>query len=266
MTQLLNISELSINIADKTLLSNISFQLPQGDYLCILGPNGAGKSTLLKALMGITAISSGEIKLNQQSLSQLSQKERARQVSYVPQAHGHQLNFTVIDFIKMARYAYHSAFSEWSQNDQHAFEHAISVTETEVFLYRQMSTLSGGETQRVMIAAALCQQSPLLLLDEPTSFLDPHHQVEVHHLIQDLNQQHGISIIEVSHDFNHAAQHSKHILALKQGERLWYGESAELLQDSHLHALYDQTFVFTTHPQTGAIVALPSERQGAALQ
>lgn len=261
MTHLLNVSDLSVNIADKTLLSTISFELPQGDYLCILGPNGAGKSTLLKAVIGIVETSSGEIKLNQIPLAQLSQKELARQVSYVPQAHGRQLNFTVIDFIKMARYAYHSAFSDWSLNDQHALEHSISITDTEGFIYRQMSTLSGGEVQRVMIAAALCQQSPLLLLDEPTSFLDPHHQVEVHQLIQDLNQQHGISIIEVSHDLNHAAQHSKHILALKKGEMLWYGESSELLQDAHLHALYDQKFVFTTHPQTGAVVALPSERQ-----
>jgi len=266
MTHLLNVTDLSVNIADKTLLSNISFQLTQGDYLCILGPNGAGKSTLLKTLMGIVETSSGKIKLNQHSLSQLSQKDLARQVSYVPQAHGHQLNFTVIDFIKMARYAYHSAFSDWSLNDQHALDHSISITDTEGFLYRQMSTLSGGETQRVMIAAALCQQSPLLLLDEPTSFLDPRHQVEVHQLIQELNQQHGISIIEVSHDLNHAAQHSKHILALKQGEVLWYGESSELLQDSHLHALYDQEFVFTTHPQTGAVVALPSERQAGEQQ
>lgn len=259
MTILLDVRELSVSVANKTLLSSISFQLEQGDYLCILGPNGAGKSTLLKALMGIIPTKEGVINLNQQSLSELSQKELARQVSYVPQAHGQQLNFSVIDFIKMARYAYHSAFSDWSSDDQQALEHAASVTNTTNFLQRQMGTLSGGEAQRVMIAAALCQQTPLLLLDEPTSFLDPHHQVEVHQLIQNLNQQHNISIIEVSHDLNHAAQHSKHILALKQGTNLWHGSSSELLETSRLQALYEQQFVFTTHPQTGAIVALPSE-------
>jgi len=259
MTILLDVRKLSVSIASKPLLSSISFQLEQGDYLCILGPNGAGKSTLLKALMGIIQTKEGVINLNQQSLSELSQKELARQVSYVPQAHGQQLNFNVIDFIKMARYAYHSAFSDWSSDDQQALEHAASVTNTEDFLHRQMETLSGGEAQRVMIAAALCQQTPLLLLDEPTSFLDPHHQVEVHQLIQNLNQQHNISIIEVSHDLNHAAQHSKHILALKQGKNIWHGPSSELLETSRLQALYEQQFVFTTHPQTGAVVALPSE-------
>ncbi len=259
MTPLLDVRDLSVKVADKLLLSSLNFQVHQGDYLCILGPNGAGKSTLLKVLMGIINSSSGEVRLNQHSLSLLSQKERARQISYVPQAHGHQLDFSVTDFIKMGRYAHHSAFSDWSADDQYALEHALTITNTQDFLHRQMNTLSGGETQRVMIAAAICQQAPLLLLDEPTSFLDPHHQVEVHQLIQTLNKEHGMSIIEVSHDLNHAAQHSQHILALKQGKSLWHGHSQDLLQNKHLHALYDQQFVFTTHPQTGATIALASE-------
>jgi len=261
MTLLLDVDNLSVTVANKDLLSSISFQLKKGDYLCVLGPNGAGKSTLLKALMGIIKSTEGVISLNKQSLSDLSQKQLARQISYVPQVQSQPLNFSVIDFIKMARYAYHSAFSDWSADDQQALEHAIHITSTDLFLHRQMNTLSGGEAQRVMIAAALCQQTPLLLLDEPTSFLDPHHQVEVHQLIQNLNQQHNISIIEVSHDLNHAAQHSQHILALKQGHHLWYGASSDLLQTERLQALYQQQFVFTSHPQTGAVVALPSENK-----
>lgn len=259
MTALLTVEDLSVTMANKTLLSNISFQLKQGDYLCILGANGAGKSTLLKALIGIIASQESSLTLNQQPLENLSQKERARQISYVPQAYGHPLNFSVKHFIKMARYAHHTAFSDWSAEDQLALEESLEITQTSDFIDRQMTTLSGGEAQRVMIAAALCQQAPLLLLDEPTSFLDPRHQVEVHQLIQDLNQNHDMSIIEVSHDLNHAVQHSQHILALKLGEALWYGKSSELLESEYLHALYDQQFVFATHPQTGVLVALPSE-------
>ena len=259
MNIMLNVQQLHVEVASKTLLSDISFQLNRGDYLCILGPNGAGKSTLLKALMGIVKTTSGKITLNQQPVSQLSQKQRAQHISYVPQAHGYQLNFSVADFIKMGRFPYHSAFSDWTSTDQQAMDRAISITNITDFLSRQMQTLSGGESQRVMIAAALRPQTPLLLLDEPTSFLDPHHQSEVHQLIRQLNQHHNISIIEVSHDLNHAAQHSKHILALKNGKTLWYGQSAEILRASHLQDLYDQQFVFTPHPQTGAMVALPCE-------
>lgn len=256
---MLTVQKLTVEVANKTLISNISFELAQGDYLCVLGPNGAGKSTLLKALMGIVKTASGQLTLNQQAVSQLSQKQRAQHISYVPQAHGRQLSFNVADFIKMGRFPYRSAFSDWTVTDQQAMDRAIDITKISPFLSRQMQTLSGGESQRVMIAAALCQQTPLLLLDEPTSFLDPHHQAEVHQLIRQLNQRHNISIIEVSHDLNHATQHSKHILALKNGTTLWYGRSVELLQSAYLQELYDQQFVFTPHPQTGAMVALPCE-------
>ena len=259
MNLLLEVSDLTIAINDSLLLSKLSFQLHQGDYLCVLGANGAGKSTLLKALLGIIKPTTGAITINQQAISQLSQKQRAQHISYVPQAHGQQFDATVIDFIKMSRYAYHSALSDWANEDQLAFEQAVSITNTELFLPRQMSTLSGGERQRIMIAAALCQQASLILLDEPTSFLDPHHQAEVHQLIRRLNQQHGISVIEVSHDLNHAVQHSSSILALKQGEKIWFGYSSDFLDSQCVHTIYDQQFVFTHHPQTGEKIALVSE-------
>ena len=260
MAVLLDINNLTVKIADKTCLSNIRVQFNQGDYLCILGANGAGKSTLLKVIMGIISSYSGDIILNNQPISELSQKQRAQTISYVPQAHNHALHFNVDEFIKMARYVHNNTFSHWSKADQQAFDHATRITQTHSFLNQKMSTLSGGERQRVMIAAAVCQQSPLLLLDEPTSFLDPHHQVEVHKLITELNQQHNISIIEVSHDLNHAVHHSQHILALKQGSHLWYGQSNLLFDSETLGSLYDQHFVFALHPETGQRVALASEQ------
>ncbi len=259
MTSLLKVDNLTVNIDGSTLLSSVDFQIDEGDYLCVLGPNGAGKSTLLKALLGIIKPTAGHITVGQQPVSQLSQKQLAQQISYVPQAHNQKFDFTVIDFIKMSRYAHHTALSDWANDDQDAFEKAIAITNTESFLQRQMHTLSGGERQRIMIAAALCQQASLLLLDEPTSFLDPHYQADVHQLICQLNQQYGISIIEVSHDLNHAVQHSASILALKQGERMWFGASSEFLATEHVHTLYDQQFVFAEHPQTGAKIALASE-------
>ncbi len=256
---MLSIENLSVQFAGKTLLSNINLDFQQGDYLCVLGANGAGKTTLLKTLMGIIKLSAGEVLLHRQDLFTLSQKQLAKQLSYVAQVHNHVLYFKVDEFIKMARYPYHSGFSDWSNSDQIAFDQAVSITNTEAFLSRQITSLSGGERQRIMIAAALCQQTPILLLDEPSSYLDPHHQIEVHQLIQVLNQQHNISVIEVTHDLNHACQCAKHILALKQGRVLWHGAAAAFLDATELEQLYDQHFVFTQHPQTGAKIALPSE-------
>jgi iron complex transport system ATP-binding protein len=255
---LLIVSELSVSIDDKSLLGSVSVEVAEGDYLCVLGQNGAGKSTLLKALMGITAISSGKITFAERPFKQLSQKQLARYVSYVGQNHP-ILDMTVSDFIRLGRYTHHDAFSTWSDDDKTAFENAVQLTDISAFLDRHCASLSGGEYQRVQIAAALCQQSPILLLDEPTSSLDPHHQLEVHTLIKQLNQTHQITIIEVTHDLNHAIQNSQHILALKQGKTLWYGPSADLLSAPILPVLYDQNFVCVQHPETGQLIALASE-------
>lgn len=261
MSMLIDCHDLSVAISDKRLLTNISFNIEAADYLCILGPNGAGKSTLLKCLMGILPGTQGSLKLEGATIETYKQKALARLVSYVPQATGRNLTFVVDDFVKMGRYSFHTALSNWSLEDHQAVENALNITDTTTFRHRDMNTLSGGECQRVMIAAALAQQSPILLLDEPTSFLDPHHQVEVHQLIKKLNQHHHITIIEVSHDLNHASQHSKRILALKDGKMIWLGQSSDFIEQQRLHDLYGQDFVFVDHPQTGAKIALPDEQR-----
>lgn len=255
---LLSVSDLSIQIDNKPLLDSISFDVSEGDYLCILGQNGAGKSTLLKSLMGITPVNSGRITIDKCPFKAFSQKQLARTVSYVGQRPP-AIDMMVSDFIRLGRYPHHDAFAVWSNSDQSAFDSAVALTDIDAFLNRHCATLSGGEFQRVQIAAALCQQARLLLLDEPTSSLDPHHQGEVHALIQQLNQSHHITIIEVTHALNHAIQHSRHILALKSGKTLWYGDSDALLAARILSQLYDHPFVTLTHPETNQLIALSSE-------
>ena len=250
------LQQLSVNIDDKNILSNINLTLNQGDYLCLLGPNGAGKSTLIKTLLGIYPVYSGDILLQSKPLSFYTAKQRAQQISYVPQGLTLPLEHRVIDFIRMSRYPWRNHLSTWTQADQQAVDHAFELTHTTDFANRPMQQLSGGESQRIMISAALAQQSQVLLLDEPCSFLDPRYQTEIHHLIHELNHQHGISIIEASHDINHAAEHSSHILALKNGMENWQGNATEFLEPARLARLYDQRFALTTHPTTGATIAL----------
>lgn len=253
---MIEVRQLAVSLHDKTLLAEIDLKLEKGDYLVVVGPNGAGKSTLLKALIGIIKVDAGSIFYQDKSLADYSQRALARLVSYVPQSSGRELPFAVEEFIKMSRYAHQSALSEWQPEDQEAVEDALRITNTAQFRHRQMSTLSGGESQRVMIAAALSQQTPIMLLDEPTSYLDPHHQVEVHQLIVRLNRELGITVIEVSHDINHAGQQGQQVLALLEGYSLWMGPGEDFLDKHLLQALYQQEFVFVTHPRSGRTLAL----------
>jgi len=256
---LINCHHASVKVADKTLIEDMSFDIAQGDYLCIVGPNGSGKSTLLKTFIGIMPIHSGRITIDDQAITQFSHKQLAQRISYVPQTGGNHLTFTVEEFVRMARYSYHHVFSDWQTHDHKAVEDALEITECQPFRLRKMSTLSGGECQRVMIAAALAQDTPIMLLDEPTAFLDPHHQVAVHQLIRKLNQQHHKTIIEVTHDINHAAHHGKHVLALLDGKCLWHGKAMEFLEATRLKLLYQQQFVFIQHPQHDRLIALADE-------
>ena len=253
---MIKVKNLSVHIQDKILLENIQLDISDGDYWVIVGPNGSGKSTLLKTLMGIQAPYFGQITLNQRHIKQYKQRERAQVMSYVPQNSGRELPFTVEEFVKMSRYSYHSPLSEWSKQDQLAIEEALVITDTQSFRTRLMKTLSGGECQRVMIAAALSQQTPLILLDEPTSYLDPHHQVEIHQLINQLNKTHQMTVIEVSHDINHAAHPDKQVLALREGRVLWQGSGPELLDKQRLKQLYQQDFTFVVHPTNQRLFAL----------
>lgn len=253
---MIDVRQLDIQLHEKTLLHGINACVEQGEYLVVVGPNGAGKSTLLKALIGIIDTAEGAISYQGKALSRYSQRALARLVSYVPQSSGHALPFDVEEFVKMSRYAHHTALSEWQPEDQAAVDDALRITNTERFRQRQMSTLSGGECQRVMIAAALSQQTPVMLLDEPTSYLDPHHQVEVHQLIARLNRQLGITIIEVSHDINHAGQQGHKVMALAEGQCLWLGDGEAFLDAERLRELYRQDFVFVTHPVSGRRMAL----------
>lgn len=256
---LLNISELGVSIDNRPLLSDINLSISAGEHLCITGPNGAGKSTLLRTLNAMIPLSHGQIWLNQQPLKSYSRKQIARQISYVPQNSGRALPFVVEDFLHMARYPHLTWLASWQVTDEQAITNALEITGCQQFRQRQMMTLSGGECQKVMIAAALAQDTPLILLDEPTSFLDPHHQTEVQQLIKTLHRNHGKTIIEVTHDINHAGQHADKVLALKDGEQLWLGEAKEFLDSQRLQDLYQQDFVFVQHPQTGLNVALTAD-------
>jgi iron complex transport system ATP-binding protein len=255
---MINLNAVAVTLDDKPILEDITLHIAEQSYWVIVGPNGSGKSTLLKTIMGIHKAYTGQIEYDGKSLHNMSQRDWARIVSYVPQSSGRHLPFRVDEFLKMSRYAHQRG--EWRPEDQQAVDQALDITQTSGFKDRHMATLSGGEAQRVMIAAAIAQQTQAILLDEPTSYLDPHHQVEVHQLIEHLNQALGLTVIEVSHDINHAAHANKNVLALLAGRSFWQGSGDAFLEKDRLQSLYQQDFVFLPHPHSGRTLALAEAR------
>lgn len=252
---LIEIENLSLSLAGQAILHDISLTVTQGEHLAIVGPNGAGKTTLLKCLIRLLH-GDGTIKLSGRRLKDCSQKELARKIAYVPQLDGQSLPFTVKEFALMGRYPHLSPFSAIGPEDQHAVDKALALTGTRPLMDRPLDTLSAGERQKALIAASLAQGASILLLDEPTAFLDPRHQIEIQRLLQRLNCEYGMTLITVTHDINAAIIYSTQIAALKQGALVFTGSPAAFADSQVLETIYQQRFLLVQHPQGGHPIAV----------
>jgi iron complex transport system ATP-binding protein len=247
----------SYRLGNKSLLETISFQIPVGSRCAIIGPNGAGKSTLLKSFCRILPAGEGLLLVNNRSWREYSQRELAHWLAYVPQAGGREDLFSVQEFVLMGRYPHLSAFSNIRSLDWLAVQKALEVTGLTGLAHRRLGTLSGGEQQKAMIASALVQGSRIMLLDEPTAFLDPFQQKQIYELLERLHRETGLTLVEVTHDVNRALLGHDLILALKQGRLLFAGSPAEFLQQQKLQILYDKDFILGPHPLAGKIMVFP---------
>jgi iron complex transport system ATP-binding protein len=247
----------SIALEGKPILRDVSFSVIEGEYLSIVGPNGAGKTTLLKCLDRILTGGRGEIDVFGRPLAGYRQKELARRLSYVPQADGRIFPFTVEQFVIMGRYPYLSPFTSIRPEDRDAVGEALAMTHSTEFAGRLLGTLSGGERQKVFIAAALAQGADVLLLDEPTTFLDYRHQIEIRDLMARVHAA-GTTIVAVTHDVNRAALDSDRIAALCEGSIVFCGTPAELMHRDVLRRIYGTELLLVDHPGTGVPVIVPS--------
>jgi len=255
----IHIEDFSFSFSQAPVLRHVSADVMRGEMLSIIGPNGAGKSTLLKCIMRILSGGSGTISVNGRSLADYSQKELARVLSYVPQGEGKLLPYSVEEFAMMGRYPHLSPFSSITDTDRTAVKTALEATGMNAFCGRQMSTLSGGECQKVLVAAAVAQGAGIILLDEPTAFLDPRHQDEIHRIIKRINHESGTTIVSVTHDINMAVLTSNRILALRRGEIAFCGTSDELMNNTVLRDIYGKKFLFANHPINGRTIIVPEE-------
>ena len=251
------VQELSIRLGGKTILDRVSFEVRPGESLAIVGPNGAGKTTLLKCLNRILVGGSGRIDVAGRPLASYSRKQLARWMSYVPQADTQAVAFTVEQFVLMGRYPYLSPFSPVSRLDREAAREAMALTGTAAFADRLLGTLSGGERQKVYLAAALAQGAPIMLLDEPTTFLDYHHQDEIGELLAHTATTTDRTTILVTHDVNRAALVSDRIIALRDGRVVFDGRPEEIMRPDELGRIYASPFLLVAHPQTGLPMIVP---------
>jgi len=260
----IRVRDFSFRLGRKEILREVSFDVCGGEYLAIVGPNGAGKTTLVKCLDRILVGGSGQIEICGRPLVRYHQKELARLISYVPQADGRVFPFTVEQFVLMGRYPYLNPFSAVSRADRQAVRRAMELTGTSEFADRRLDTLSGGERQKVYIAAAVAQQTRILLLDEPTTFLDYRHQGEIRGLLSRINRTSGVTIVAVTHDVNHAVLQSDRVLALRDGRVAFCGLPEEIMKQDVLRQIYGTSLMLVDHPQVRLPVIVPqapSERQ-----
>lgn len=255
-TPLLKVDRLGFVRDGRAILRDVSFSVARGEYVAIVGPNGAGKTTLLKCLDRIQEATGGVVLLGR-PLNEYRQRELARRIGYVPQADGRLLPFTVEEFVTLGRYPYLSPFSPVSREDRQAVRDALEQTGMAAFAARRIDTLSGGERQKAMIAAALAQGANLLLLDEPTTFLDYRHQAEIRDVLRRAHRERGTTVIAVTHDVNAAALESDRVLALRAGEVVFDGPPGDLMQPERLQAIYGTPLVLVAHPQAGLPMIVP---------
>jgi len=241
----------------KWTLDHLSFYVDAGEILGIVGPNGSGKSSLLKILSGLLPVGEGDVLLGGLSLQKRSQADIARLVAVVPQEYVQVFPFTVVETVLMGRFPHRTArwwsmgIGDETANDLACAHHAMVDTDIVSLADRLVSDLSGGERQRVMIARALAQEPKILLLDEPTAFLDINHQIEVCSLITRLRAERRLTVVLVTHDLNVASQYCDRVLMLKEGGLCRIGSPEETIHPDVLRMVYGCDVVVDAHPQTG---------------
>lgn len=251
-------SNLRLAYDETPIIDNLSTSMPNDAFTVILGPNACGKSTLLRALGRLLKPSAGSVVLDGKVIHDRPTKEVARRLGLLPQSPIAPEGIKVADLIGRGRSPHQRIFQQWSKQDEAAVEEAMRVTGTTELANRYLDDLSGGQRQRFWIAMVLAQETDLLLLDEPTTFLDLAHQLDVLELLSDLNHRRGRTIVAVLHDLNLAARYADHIIAMRQGEILHAGSPRDVITPDIVQAVFGIKCVVIEDPETGTPLVVPA--------
>lgn len=239
------------------VVRDLTLEVPDGQITCIVGPNACGKSTLLRCLARLLRPDAGAVLLDGAAIHRIGTKAVARQLGLLPQGPTTPEGLRVEDLVTRGRYPHQRLFQQWSPDDEAAVAHALAATRTAELADRTVDELSGGQRQRVWIAMALAQQTPILLLDEPTTHLDIAHQLEVLELLAELNRTDGRTIVMVLHDLNQAARYSHHLVALSRGRIVAWGAPAEVVTEGTVRQVFGIDCRVVDDPVTGTPLVVP---------
>jgi iron complex transport system ATP-binding protein len=245
---------------DKRIITeNLDVAVPEGSFTVIVGPNACGKSTLLRALARILKPSAGTVVLDGRPIAGWPAKKLARTLGLLPQSSIAPEGITVADLVSRGRYPHQSLLRQWSKEDERVVAESMAATGVQDLADRHVDELSGGQRQRVWIAMALAQQTPLLLLDEPTTFLDIAHQIEVLDLCARLHEE-GRTVVAVLHDLNHAARYATHMIAMRDGGIVAEGEPAAVVTSELVEQVFRLPCRVIDCPETGNPLVVPAAR------
>ncbi|TVY01405.1 ABC transporter ATP-binding protein [Cohnella terricola] len=250
-------NNLTLSYGKKPVFSHLDMTIPEGQITVFIGSNGCGKSTLLRSLARLLKPQEGSIVLDGADIAKLSTKEVARRLAILPQGPIAPEGLTVQQLVKQGRYPYQSFLQQWSLEDERMVKKAMEATHIEELADRSVDSLSGGQRQRAWIAMTLAQNTSTILLDEPTTYLDMTHQIEILDLLFDLNEQENRTVVMVLHDINLACRYAHHIVAVKDGRIYAQGAPETIVNEGLIRDVFDMECQVTADPLFGTPLCIP---------
>lgn len=254
--------DVTLGYDQRVIAEKLSVEIPDNSFTVIVGPNACGKSTLLRALSRMLRPTQGRVLLDGHAIQSMPAKKVARTLGLLPQTTIAPDGITVGDLVARGRYPHQGLLRQWSSDDERIVDESMMSTGITDLVHRYVDELSGGQRQRVWIAMALAQQTPLLLLDEPTTFLDIHHQIDVLDLCAELHEEEGRTLVAVLHDLNHAARYATHLVALREGTVIAEGPPSEIVTAELVDAVFGMRCQVIDDPETGTPLVVPAARKG----
>lgn len=258
--------QLALGYGQTAIVQNLNLTIPAGEITALVGPNGCGKSTLLRGLARLLKPRQGQVCLDGADVFKLSTRSVAKRLAMLPQNPIAPEGLTVRELVAQGRYPYQTWWQQWSELDEKRVTAAIARTDLVAYADRAVDQLSGGQRQRAWIAMTLAQDTEILLLDEPTTFLDLAYQIEVLELLHDLNRQEGRTIVMVLHDLNHACRYADYLVAMRRGEIYAEGRPAEIMTTELVRQVFEVDCQIISDPVTNTPMCVPIARASLSHQ